>query len=283
MKKLTTEEFIEKARKVHGGVYRYADTVYVNSRSAVLVECVKHGMFTVSANSHLSGRGCATCGKSKKHTLSTSEFIRKAVSVHGERYKYNSVEYKGSNAKLLIVCPVHGEFLQRAGAHLAGRGCNKCGTILSSDKRRLSADKFVDMAQYRHQNKYRYDNVHYVTYKTPVQINCPVHGNFMQSPDTHLRGSGCPKCATDKTRAERICSTSDFVLKAEYVHGDRYCYTGVQYNGAHEKVAIICGTHGEFSQKPNNHLNGQGCPKCATVISKGHAEVGAFLESILNA
>ena len=61
----------------------------------------------------------------------------------------------------------------------------------------------------------------------------------------------------------RKLSNYDFIEKAIQVHGDKYDYSKVEYINAQTKVCIICPEHGEFYQKPYNHLNGNGCPFCA--------------------
>ena len=83
------------------------------------------------------------------------------------------------------------------------------------------------------------------------------HGEFWQTPESHLKGAGCTKCA-----GKYQMSTEEFIEKAKVVHGDRYDYSKVVYNGGDEKVCIICPEHGEFWQSPYHHLNGVGCPNC---------------------
>ena len=63
-------------------------------------------------------------------------------------------------------------------------------------------------------------------------------------------------------------TTEEFIKKAKNVHGDKYDYSKVEYKGSREKICIIYHKHGEFWQKPNKHLNGEGCPKC----SESHIE-----------
>lgn len=56
----------------------------------------------------------------------TTDFIRKAIEIHNDRYDYSLVEYKGSHEKVQIICPIHGAFWQDACGHLNGHGCPKC-------------------------------------------------------------------------------------------------------------------------------------------------------------
>jgi len=123
--------------------------------------------------------------------------------------------------------------------------------------------RFLERAKEVHGNKYDYSKVEYVNSKTKVCIICPEHGEFWQEPVAHLRGYNCPKCANIKrgdTFRDNLCS---FVEKSKEVHGDRYDYSKVEYKNSSTKVCIICPEHGEFYMLPQNHILGQGCPKCA--------------------
>jgi very-short-patch-repair endonuclease len=90
-----------------------------------------------------------------------------------------------------------------------------------------------------------------------VCIICPIHGEFWQRPNDHLTGYGCTYCGNNIKK-----TTEYFVEQARKVHGDKYDYSKVDYVNTHTKVCIICPTHGEFWQTPNNHLNGASCPYC---------------------
>ena len=122
MAKLTTEEFIKKAREVHGDKYDYSKVEYVFNKTEVCIICREHDEFWQKPKNHLSGYGCPICSGRKK--MRTSDFIKKARSVHGEKYDYSKVEYNGNSEKVCIICPEHGEFWQRAGEHLKGKGCD---------------------------------------------------------------------------------------------------------------------------------------------------------------
>lgn len=107
--------------------------------------------------------------------------------------------------------------------------------------------------------KYNYDKVEYKDAHTKVCILCKEHGEFWQVPNSHLNGNGCPKCSS-----VYVPTTEEWIILARKVHGDKYDYNKVEYDGAFTKVCIICPEHGhgKFYQKPNSHLNGHGCPKC---------------------
>ena len=123
--RLTTEEFIIKAKKVHGDKYKYGKVKYLNARGKVKIKCKKHGMFEQGAGYHLYGQGCPGCKKIGT-TVTTEEFIIRAKEIHGSKYKYKKVEYVRGHAKVKIKCKEHGVFEQRANNHLRGANCPKC-------------------------------------------------------------------------------------------------------------------------------------------------------------
>lgn len=65
---------------------------------------------------------------------------------------------------------------------------------LVGKKCRNSTDKFIEKANKVHNYKYDYSKVTYVTNRVNVCIVCPIHGEFYQTPHSHLSGRGCPKC-----------------------------------------------------------------------------------------
>lgn len=124
-KKLTTEEFIEKAKRVHGEEYDYSRVNYKNTKEKVIILCKKHGEFLQSPRDHLNGHGCTKCSGNKR-SLTTGEFIKKAIKIHGDKYDYSKVNYKNADSKIKIICKKHGGFLQIPSDHLRGCGCSKC-------------------------------------------------------------------------------------------------------------------------------------------------------------
>ena len=108
MKKPTTEEWIEKAKLVHGGKYDYSKVEYVNAKTKVIIICHKHGDFLQTPDKHLIGRGCSKCGGSEK--LTTTKFIEKAMLIHENTYDYSKVEYVNAHTNIIIICSIHGEF-----------------------------------------------------------------------------------------------------------------------------------------------------------------------------
>lgn len=128
--------------------------------------------------------------------LTTEEFIRRAKEAHGDKYDYSKSKYIVSEKPLTIICPIHGEFSQRADCHLQGHNCPKC----SYENSKLGNELFVERAKNVHGDKYDYSDVVYKRGDEKVCIICPKHGKFFQRPEFHLRGQGCPKCGIDKRK-----------------------------------------------------------------------------------
>ena len=283
-KRLTTDEFIEKAKKVHGDKYDYSKVEYVDSATKIYITCPEHGGFWQNPNSHLHGRGCSMCAKAKanaKNSCGIDEFIEKAKKVHGEKYDYSKVEYVNSKTKVCIICPEHGEFWQTPSEHLNGCGCKKCASDKLQKKFQLSKQQFVSKSLKVHGDKYDYSKVEYVNNRTKVCIICPEHGEFWQTPNSHLNGNGCPLCGNEERAKVKKSNTDDFIIKAKKVHTENYSYKLVDYVTAKTPIKIICPKHGEFWQTPDKHLYGRGCPKCGRELSKGEECVKDYIENII--
>ena len=260
-RRLTTDDFIRKAKVVHGDRYDYSKVVYVAAIEDVTIICREHGEFKQRPANHNSGRGCRVCGGNKPLTL--DEFIERANKIHDGRYDYSRVEFQNVESKVEIICPDHGSFHQRLFSHLKGFGCDRCGQIATGKSLAHSFDRFLDDARKAHGDKYDYSQVEYVNALSKVTIVCPNHGAFQQNPANHIRDVGCPRCGDESTAAKLTGTTEDFVREAREVHGDRYDYSRVEYKSSQEKVEIGCEEHGSFWQSPSNHKKMVGCPDCA--------------------
>lgn len=128
MNKLSTQDFIERAVSIHGNIYDYSKSKYINSRTHVDIRCRIHGVFKQIPGTHIKqGSGCPDCGGTKK--LSQSEFLMKCSKIHSNKYDYSKTVYSGMNKKITITCKEHGDFTQEAVEHYRGRGCIKCGRM----------------------------------------------------------------------------------------------------------------------------------------------------------
>lgn len=195
----------------------------------------------------------------------TETFIIKGNEIHHNKYNYSLVDYKKSNIKIKIICPIHGIFEQTPNNHIRNnnpRGCPKCAG------KNKTNNEFIIEANKIHNNKYEYNKTNYINVKTPIIITCPIHGDFNQKPNNHLNGWGCKTCGGNNK-----LTTEEFILKANKIHKNRYDYSLVKYIGSHTKIKIICKEHGKFEQKPNNHLMGNNCPKCGIISQQNNKKL----------
>ena len=201
--RMTTEEFIKRAREIHGDKYDYSKTIYKNIMTKVCIICPEHGEFKQTPNDHLNRkRNCPKCVH-RSYKKTTEEFIEEARAVHGNRYDYSKVVYEREDDKVCIICPKHGEFWQSPHRHLFGQKCPKCANEINGKNKRLSLDTFVKKAMEIHGNRYDYSKVEYKTTDTPVCIICPEHGEFWQAPHNHIgQKQGCPKCSKSHMEKE---------------------------------------------------------------------------------
>ncbi len=127
----------------------------------------------------------------------------------------------------------------------------------------ITREVFLARAHAKHGLAYLYTAVVFLSMKDKVQIICPQHGDFWQTPSKHCCGDGCPECGRAKSIASRTSSKHMFVENAKKVHGDTtYDYSHVEYVTNHVKVEIQCRYHTAFWQAPSSHLSGSGCPIC---------------------
>ncbi len=251
MKRKTTEAFIKEAKTLYGEKFSYEKTIYNRSKEKICITCKEHGDFWVIANNFLRGHGCPICSNRQK--IDTNVFIERAKKIHKGRYDYSKVECHGSEDFVTIICPVHGEFKQKAEYHLYGNGCPKCfGTPKSNTQ------EFIKKAKKIYGDKYDYSKSDYKGSKIKLIITCKKHGDWLVSPNAFLRGSECPKCYGTPKK-----TTDEFISNAIAVHGNKYDYSKVVYNGNKNKVTIVCPIHGEFKTSPQSHLKGSGCPVCS--------------------
>lgn len=297
--KSTTEDFIRKAKAIHGDVYDYSECFYVNNSTKVTIICNKpdHGEFLIAPQNHTRKKatGCPKCSKefqARQYRSTTSEFIKKAQAVHGDMYSYAEVDYKGAFQHVKIICRKHGSFPQSPTSHLSGAGCKPCATEKTSERRIKPVEEFIKQARELFRNKFDYSQVEYQGSWIPVRIICPEHGSFEQAPVNHLNSThGCYDCSivnkrpTTKARKgvppeillERL---NKFIRQAIEVHGDKYDYSLVAFKAVNSKVKILCPKHGVFEQTPSSHIRGSNCDDCSklTISLKQRSSTEEFIK-----
>ena len=202
MKRLSQEEFIERVNELHNKKYIYTKVNYKNSETPVCVICPIHGEFWIKPELHLRGHGCPKCAKSGiKYTTET--FIEKAKERHKDKYIYTKVNYIDSQTPVTITCPIHGDFQQNPRKHLQGMECPLCTKERIRKLFAYTLEEYIEAVNRMHNNKYDYHLIkEYKNGRQYIDVICPIHGKFKTMADSHLRGHGCPQCATENNISE---------------------------------------------------------------------------------
>lgn len=199
--------------------------------------------------------------------LTTEQFILKARLVHGEKYDYSNSCYTSAVSKIEIICPIHGQFKQKASHHTEGHGCKSCADEARGQASRKGFDIFVREASDKHSGKYSYQYKDNFLVTGRVLISCPLHGDFYQVADTHLSGAGCRKCSSELNGKKQSISIDDFISRSSAVHGSRYLYPNLKVSKCTDKIIVTCRVHGDFEQQARDHYTGNGCQKCGYIAA----------------
>ena len=249
--------FFEKANIKHNYKYDYSLSIFTKMDSKIKIICPIHGEFEQTPKNHLRTCGCNDCSVTKKLTLNS--FKEKANIVHEFKYNYDLVDkFKNNKDNIIIICPTHGNFSQRIDTHLHVSGCPECKKETLRALNKYNTEDIKNLFYKIHTDKYDYSLVEYKDYEEKISIMCKTHGVFYLEPHKHITGTGCRKCADDMRRKD----LNTFLNDANKIHFNFYNYDKVNYINSKTKIEIICNKHGSFLQKPNSHLNGDGCPKC---------------------
>ena len=190
-KRLTTEEFIAKAKKTHTNNYDYSLVDYVNRVTKVKIISENGFIHEIIPSTFLNG-----IKLSLRNVINKDMYlIHKFKEIHDDKFDYSKFTYTKPREKCVIICSKHGEFNQTICNHLKGKGCPRC-----NGKNRTTNDIIVDFKRV-HGDTYDYSKVVYKLIKNKVTIICSKHGDFKQSPEEHINGCGCPICK--ESRGER--------------------------------------------------------------------------------
>ena len=274
--KLSTKEFVERSRRLHGDRYDYSKAHYSHSHDYVTVICLEcQSEFEVKAVNHaILGRGCPDCNKTKQK-YDADTFFNICRSVHDNRYNYDMSEYKGLNKHIAFQDKQTGEsYLQVARSHLKGQKPRKSCNL--EDIYREFHFRYIDkMRDVGRGKPWQYDKTELKWWFEDATVTCLLHGDFEVTPNEHINmNRGCRKCGDQS----RVLTTEEFVKKARLIHGDELDFTNSVYIRSSLPVTVRCPTHGEFSITPNSLLCGTGCSSCKQ--SKGEKFVAALLSDL---
>lgn len=132
---------------------------------------------------------------------------------------------------------------------------------------RTTHEEFLIRAIEKHGKKYKYVTK-YKNSNSKIKIKCLQCNNiFMQRASNHLLGRGCKSCSIGNYGISRRKGEKDVIRDFNKKHKNKYDYSLVKYTTDRVHVDIICKEHGIFKQRPDLHLQGRGCPDCATYNS----------------
>jgi hypothetical protein len=204
----TKEEFINASIKIHGDKYDYSNIEYIDNQTDISIYCKKHKNYFIQKPAmHLSGQGCILCGyenSSQKRKYTKEDFLQMAKEAHTNNLDdYSLIEYVNISTKINIKCNIHGSYPSLPVDHIRGHRCSKCGKDKLSLQFRLTLEDFIKRSNTIHNNFYDYSEVKYINTEIKVDIKCPQHGIFSQTPHNHLNGAKCPTCKT-KTESKLL-------------------------------------------------------------------------------
>ena len=220
---------------------------------------------------------------------SVEDFLKKAHEKYGNYFNYDKVIYKGTETKVIITCPIHGDFEQTPYCHLKTKfGCPKCGAEKQEQtKRRYNTQDIIELAKEVHGEKYDYSKTKYINNRTPFIITCPVHGDFIKTSKSHInQKQGCPKCTKHEVRRQKTEENfTNFIKESKKRFGDIYEFPYIEdeYVNSHSKITIKCKKCGNiFTKIVCDHLTSQygGCLYCYVNTSKSEMDIADFIESI---
>ena len=235
-RKMGIEEFIEKARKIHGDKYDYSKVEYKTTNDKVCIICPEHGEFWQRATNHITkGNGCPKCHPNYNKT--TDDFIELARKIHGDKYDYSKVEYINNNTKVCIICPEHGEFWQRPNSHLSRKqGCPHCANsklemeyenLLKTNNTNYEKQKKIQDIKDKISLRFDFYNA-----DDNILIECQGIQHIRDCSDVFGKNYFLPLLKRDKIKYDK---TNEFNIKLIYIVEKRYYREFIKFGGIYNK------------------------------------------------
>lgn len=159
-KRKTTKEFILQMQDINPNITILGE--YINNKTKISCKCKTCSHEWEARPDNLLHWGCPKCRLVKignKNRKTQEQFISQSNEVHNGKYKYDKVQYVRDDLKVIITCPIHGDFEQTPSNHLQKHGCPKC----NSSKGELFVEKYLIKNKIVFQKQYRID--------IPITIN----------------------------------------------------------------------------------------------------------------
>lgn len=125
-KRAPYQDIVEQLKQVHNNKFEYIESSYISKMKKMDAMCPIHGKFSFVPFEHIEfKRTCPDCSQEERHLTNYENFVKKANTVHNNKYSYPFYEPNG-NEKISIICKHHGSFKQKRDDHIKGHGCPKC-------------------------------------------------------------------------------------------------------------------------------------------------------------
>ena len=268
-KKLTNDEFIERANKIHNNFYSYPDK-YVNNRKKMKIICPIHGEFYQTPKAHLNGQGCPKCANLNKYPQKIETFLKKAKNRFGDKYSFPYIkdEYKENKSKISIHCNKCGNDYQKSALDFLRSddgGCQQC------DYNAKWLKSFTEINQIEHLHELiPFKGLIDINpkKKNKIQFKCEKHGIFEINAYTALTSKcECPKCKGKIGDVTKRISFEEFNEKLFKKYGDSVKPIKLTFINMNTPMKFICKTCGTvFQRTPEAFLQNDfknPCPKCS--------------------
>ncbi len=291
-----TLELIRESIKIHGeGKYDYTDTIFINKNKKFKLKCINGHNFETTYRGHIKEKyNCLECSRinnsKKKLEEHAKEFESKSKNIHGNRYDYSKVEYRGVLEPVTIICGDH-KFIITPNMHLSGQGCKFCNEkLIKEGKPSLNVkverkneiwttESFIEKAKKIPNNNYDYSLVNVKSINEKITIICKEGHVYQQGIYEHLEGMNCKICESNKMTKIRCLTTEQFIENSKRIFGlHKFNYSKTIYINTNTKLTLICNEKNhEFKKKPSRHYSSLGCPYC---VNKSEAILYEYLKII---
>ncbi len=267
-RRLTQEEFIERAKANQKVELDYSKVVYTTQHEKYEVTCLKHNItYFQKGQALILGRsGCRLCKreeKSERLSHSLADFIKTYSDRYpNHKFDFSKAVYVNSTTNMTVVCELGHNFSIRPSNLMSGKGCPKCFNVANGHYEEICNESYIEKFRKVHGDRYDYSLYEHNGSKENSKFICKRHGLFLQTTGNHLAGKGCGSCANEMRSKNQRFTKDRFIELATDIHGNTYDYSKVEYVNSQTKVVIGCSVHGYFEQVPNSHLQGCGCPSC---------------------
>jgi hypothetical protein len=295
MKKHTTQQFIEKAKKIHGNDFDYSDTEYIDAKTKLKI---KHNIcgsvLYVIPHSHLnnSGGSCLTCAKEKArkdNTYTKEQFLRLVTKRYGDSFDYSEVDYIDMKTRIKIThkkCGKVSNIYPNSHLNAKSEGCRSCSCKERERKtpKRTTTEIFIKKSKKIYGEDFDYGNSKYSDHESKIEIKHKKCGKdfFASYKDFVLKKKGCFYCNEELYKKEWRITTGSFIERAKNIHGDSFDYSEVCYVNPKTKIKVKHNKCGSWLFiRPHNHLSHEiGCRFCATEerAKKRRGDTESFIE-----